>query len=57
MLVTLYRNLQLLLSKTIIIGDTKYHIKCSLPRLHITYVQLWEFSSVIQGGPNYVLVR
>ena len=25
----LYRGLQLVLSKTIRIGDTKYHIKCS----------------------------
>ena len=28
-LVTLYRGLQLVLSKTIRIVDTKYHIKCS----------------------------
>ena len=27
-LVTLYRGLQSILSKTIIIGDTKYHIQC-----------------------------
>ncbi len=27
-LVTLYRGLQSVLSKTIIIGDTKYHIQC-----------------------------
>ena len=29
-LVTLYRGLQLVLSKTIRIGDTKYHVQCSL---------------------------
>ena len=30
MLVTLHHGLQLVLNKTIRIGDTKYHIKCSL---------------------------
>ena len=30
-LVTLNRGLQLLLSKTIRIGDTKYHFRCSVP--------------------------
>jgi hypothetical protein len=30
-LVTLYHGLQLVLSKTIRIGDTKYHIQCSWP--------------------------
>ena len=29
MLVTLHRGLQLVMSKTIYIGDTKYHIQCS----------------------------
>ena len=37
-LVTLHRSLQLVLNKTLGIGDTKYHIQCSSTLIYVSDV-------------------